>query len=359
MQEVALSKTALAALLASALMAPICLAQQDRTFNDGLRDLVHDIVSNGKLGADLKTSKFAVLGFRDQNSDQGCRALSRSLANQVQDELDRYSGVIYNVANESFRLATRQEVLPIEDECSMIDPKNCAGMDTMFAPSDVLITGTWDQHDDNYFRLTLSALRMGDQRGTETLARSSDIIPKRGLNASERSCLDASLQPRPDPLPDGSVVVGPDSKPESKPEPETAPEPVLNLSGNFHGTLTLSEQFLQESGLSDYTGPRSASVQIQLTHTGESVSGTTEVTFDPNAPVAYQLTGALVDGTLSLQGQHFIEPAPNPASGACMISASLTLQDPTGTQLRGQWGPNPGVAGGCQTGYGDIALTRQ
>ena len=76
MQEVALSKTALAALLASALMAPICLAQQDRTFNDGLRDLVHDIVSNGKLGADLKTSKFAVLGFRDQNSDQGCRALS-------------------------------------------------------------------------------------------------------------------------------------------------------------------------------------------------------------------------------------------------------------------------------------------
>ena len=313
-----------------------CLAAQD--IDRALPELIYDVLIDAQTLTKLQGQRIAVLGFQSTLDNRGCPALSRSLADRITAELNRYRRLIGVFAGETFALVERRSLETLETECSISQGANCPKVMDLLAPSDVLITGGWERNEQE-FVLTIKALRVGE-RSTDLLATRQQHLSLNGLTQGQRACLQEQT------ITDAaqSRLIGAPTKAQ------------LSFSGDYSGTATLDTSSFDSD---TYEGPLEFPYRWQLQQDGEQVIGTIKVSLPDNTDSAtYRIEGQIENGILHFHGKQFIDVA-DPDLW-CMVAGQVTLQqNKDRIQLTGRWEPNLDVEGGCESGGGHIALVRE
>lgn len=314
------------------------LAAQD--IDRALPELIFDVLIDAQIQTKLQGQRIAVLGFQSALDNRRCPALSRSLANRITTELNRYRRLLGVFAGETFALVERRSLETLETECSISQGAECPKVMDLLAPSDVLITGSWERNEQE-FVLTIKALRVAE-RSTDLLATHQRNLSLNGLTRGQRACLE------------GQTVAGTDTTQSQVIGAPRQKQP--SFSGDYSGTATLDASTFDSDA---YDGPSEFPYRWQLQQKDEEVTGTIKVSLPDNTDSAtYRIEGRIENNTLHFRGKQFVAVA-DPDLW-CMVAGQVTLQQSNGRiQLSGRWGPNPDVEGGCESGGGDIALVRE
>lgn len=161
------------------------------SLNEGIGELTSFIYSELKHEGYLKNRRLAFYGFRDAQTDKGCRALSYFLADQVKSEFNSFR----RIARDKFEVIPRDGFERVELEYLFQQGGVASDVNAIriMGPSDIIVTGDW-QADGSRFRLSLKAQRIKSRKTVEITAKTL-TLETFGLPAEAQSCLSSSGSP--------------------------------------------------------------------------------------------------------------------------------------------------------------------
>ena len=173
-------------------------AQCAQDYNQAISENVFNILNQLKFDGKLRDRNIAVFGFCEAQTDEGCAALTHSIADKVMSAIHMYK----MASSVLFGTVARKNLLAIEIEYFISSSDKDKGMREamdLLKPADLLFTGTW-QNGDGQFDLNLQVHEVM-VRGTEVAAFKQVSVDKMGLSGDIQDCLFKKGGGGPDPDP--------------------------------------------------------------------------------------------------------------------------------------------------------------
>ena len=116
----------------------------EESYDEAISNAVVFVVKELKYSNKLDGKRLAVYGFVDGETDEGCPALSKSLADKITSKIH----LLKNIVDVKYDVVARRDIEAIETEYMISQKDTKKGLEDVMAlleESDILITGSWQK----------------------------------------------------------------------------------------------------------------------------------------------------------------------------------------------------------------------
>lgn len=163
-----------------------CIAAM--SLREGISELSSFIYSELKYQNYLEGRRLAFYGFRDAQTEKGCRALSYYLADQIKSEFNGFR----RISRDKFEVIPRDGLERVELEYLFQQGGSASDVNVIkiLGPTDIIVSGDW-QPDGTHLRLSLKAQKISENMTLEITAKTF-TLDGQYLPAGAKKCLQKS-----------------------------------------------------------------------------------------------------------------------------------------------------------------------